>query len=485
MKFTKALLSVLVSAVIILSVVSCPDGNQRPPVEKILKNFGADSIVKIVDKTGEELSSDSHFVLAKNSYVTVSIDRLTQFAENLLTFTATRNGKPYDLPEDLHITDGGIYKFTVAAAADPSIFVTKDFVIAKETDYYIADYYEHLRDYKMIKVSDLNFYTKSAIESSENHYFPLCFDNDGNAYVENNGKIVNAADGKDIGSGISYAVQVFSNNNGNRVNMTSYDNMTNCLYAGNIFDSYDDPEIRLDCFNLSTGEHEKKTLLSEGENPLKDLVYYESSALTVYNDVYYFHIYAVESEETFKNFVLKYDAKSEPPAFETIEVSLDDRLIDGYNYVKDSIVQDDKVYLITAAVNSTYGEEIHKGNNYRGILSYPLDFDATKREVILGDNNVQHIEIQSGFNTKILQKTNPSDKEFVAPDYFVAVKPKKLVVKDSGFLWVDRGDAYFYRTVTEVDLESLTLSIHDSNWGKAASDIPGDTYRFGFSSFER
>ncbi len=280
--------------------------------------------------------------------------------------------------------------------------------------------------------------------------------------------------------------------------MVSYDNMTNCLYVGHYPDYYGDPEDEcfLDCFNLSTGLHKKKILNSEGGNPLKDYEYSMATALTVYNNVYYFHVICV-SETEVQNFVLKYDAKSESPEFEKINVTLDDRFGENsYNFVNSTIVQDGKVYLITASLEYIYldgsqetGKPIYKGYNYRGILSYPLDFDAAKREVILGDKNVQHEEIitadRDGSHAcikKIRQKKNPSDKEFVSPNYFVAVKPKKLVVKDSGFLWVDTNDVNFYRTVTEVDLESLTLSIHDSNWVGTPSET--EIYRYGFSSFQ-
>lgn len=216
-----------------------------------------------------------------------------------------------------------------------------------------------------------------------------------------------------------------------------------------------------------------------------------SKAFTVYNNIAYF-----ASAEDDKIAIITLDNTDtamgvEVDVTKTVPLGLSGKGFSQSAVCSDLIYQDGAVYVLVRDVIPSDGDVVNNQTYSRGALiiydtllgttktvGYAPSIELTEfKAAITGDNvtplykDSYHNELftydftaQTGYSFTINAPYDSESSHFVGPEKFIAIKPKKLVIADTGLAFYTDSDLIYKKKVNrvvEIDLESLSMENAD------------------------
>ncbi len=377
------------------------------------------------------------------------------------------------------------------------------------TDYVLYDYNDSGYSYYLSKSAN----TTGNLFKTSDRELSFTFDNDGNCYML-------ILEGDDEYSIISDAFsESISIGEFNYVPSIVVDSKTNIMYAWYVHER----ELVVKKYPNLIADHTVSETTSISITVYAPYITIEGEPIelwpdncTVYNNVLYAIVRDGRSEDNVGSFLCKTDISNE-----VTEISLEEEDCINLGFVDlnmtetsiyDMHCQEGAVYMLTRCYSSdqymvrTYSRgELIKYDIATGVLSYANAFapgremstftaacsfsDGTNRVIVYDSDDLTDYHVEQftyGANTSSLSFKTPfnnSDVCFAGPHKFIAIKPKKLVISDTGLAFYTNADgAITYKNINrviEVDLKTLSMI----NKTDAAVDFQSPyTYHAGYTS---
>ena len=196
---------------------------------------------------------------------------------------------------------------------------------------------------------------------------------------------------------------------------------------------------------------------------LDNILFYSKkiNSIAIYENTVYFSL-TVSTEDGYLNYLVKYEIDKESFSYKTVDVK-DPRAVITDLLI---IIEEDNSPSLYALVNKCY--DFYTSNC--GYLAR-IDMDklssnkpyglTTYSEDIPNANN-------SYYSKTINRPASTTSNEFFGPHRFIGIKPKKLIISDSGYFYWDitdyiNGNAVRVERVVEYDLDSHSIDVFDTD----------------------